>query len=32
MLVMAGLVPAIHVLFAAGKKDVDARPTAGHDN
>jgi hypothetical protein len=28
-LVMAGLVPAIHVL-AAGK-DVDARPKAGHD-
>src|SRR6478609_317762 len=29
MLVMAGLVPAIHVL-AAGT-DVDARPKAGHD-
>jgi hypothetical protein len=29
MLVMAGLVPAIHVL--AQKKDVDARHKAGHD-
>jgi hypothetical protein len=28
---MAGLVPAIHVLFAASKKDVDARLKAGHD-
>jgi hypothetical protein len=28
---MAGLVPAIHVLFAAVKKDVDARYKAGHD-
>jgi hypothetical protein len=29
---MAGLVPAIHVLFdAATKKDVDARHRAGHD-
>jgi hypothetical protein len=29
---MAGLVPAIHVLFdAAAKKDVDARHKAGHD-
>jgi hypothetical protein len=28
---MAGLVPAIHVLFANEKKDVDARPKAGHD-
>jgi hypothetical protein len=28
--VMAGLVPAIHVL-ARGKKDVDARHKAGHD-
>jgi hypothetical protein len=27
---MAGLDPAIHVL-AAGKKDVDARHKAGHD-
>jgi hypothetical protein len=27
---MAGLVPAIHVLFAA-KKVVDARHKAGHD-
>jgi hypothetical protein len=29
---MAGLVPAIHVLFAAKKKDVDARHKAGHDD
>jgi hypothetical protein len=29
-LVMAGLVPAIHV-FARQKKDVDARHKAGHD-
>jgi hypothetical protein len=29
MLVMAGLVPAIHVL--AAKKGVDARHKAGHD-
>jgi hypothetical protein len=28
---MAGLVPAIHVLLAAFKKDVDARHKAGHD-
>jgi hypothetical protein len=28
---MAGLVPAIHVL-AVGKKDVDARHKAGHDD
>jgi hypothetical protein len=28
--VVAGLVPAIHVLFVA-KKDVDARHKAGHD-
>src|SRR5262249_5251203 len=28
--VMAGLVPAIHDLF--DKKDVDARPKAGHDD
>jgi hypothetical protein len=30
---MAGLVPAIHVWFAAPwkKKDVDARHKAGHD-
>ena len=27
---MAGLVPAIHVLFSA-KEDVDARHKAGHD-
>jgi hypothetical protein len=31
-IVLAGLVPAIHVLFdAATKKDVDARHKAGHD-
>jgi hypothetical protein len=29
-LVMAGLVPAIHVFFRR-KKDVDARHKAGHD-
>jgi hypothetical protein len=29
--VMAGLVPAIHVLFLVEKKDVDARHKAGHD-
>jgi hypothetical protein len=29
---MAGLVPAIHVLFAASLKDVDARHKAGHDD
>jgi hypothetical protein len=28
---MAGLVPAIHVLILRGKKDVDARHEAGHD-
>jgi hypothetical protein len=28
---MAGLVPAIHVFGASGKKDVDARHKAGHD-
>jgi hypothetical protein len=28
---MAGLVPAIHDLLAARKKDVDARHKAGHD-
>jgi hypothetical protein len=29
---MAGLVPAIHALLTyAAKKDVDARPKAGHD-
>jgi hypothetical protein len=28
---MAGLVPAIHVLFDAMKKDVDARVKPGHD-
>src|SRR5215475_982085 len=30
-LVMAGLVPAIHVFLAARKQDVDARHKAGHD-
>jgi hypothetical protein len=31
---MAGLVPAIHVLLGLeqGKKDVDARHEAGHDD
>jgi hypothetical protein len=29
--VMAGLVPAIHVLLYRMKKDVDARHKAGHD-
>jgi hypothetical protein len=28
---MAGLVPAIHVFSFDKKKDVDARPKAGHD-
>jgi hypothetical protein len=28
---MAGLVPAIHVLAAINKEDVDARHKAGHD-
>jgi hypothetical protein len=28
---MAGLVPASHVLDTRDKKDVDARPKAGHD-
>jgi hypothetical protein len=28
---MAGLVPAIHVLLALGKKDVDARDKRRHD-
>jgi hypothetical protein len=28
---MAGLVPAIHVLFSPNRKDVDARHTAGQD-
>jgi hypothetical protein len=32
MLVMAGLVPAIHVLISTwDKKDVDARHKAGHE-
>ena len=30
-IVMAGLVPAIHVLLAAKKKGVDARNKCGHD-
>jgi hypothetical protein len=30
-IVMAGLVPAIHVLLARKKEDVDARHKAGHD-
>jgi hypothetical protein len=30
-IVMAGLVPAIHVLAAQKKKDVDARDQPGHD-
>jgi hypothetical protein len=30
-LVMAGLVPAIHVLLAALKQDVDTRDKRGHD-
>jgi hypothetical protein len=29
--VMAGLVPAIHVLLPPRKQDVDARHKAGHD-
>jgi hypothetical protein len=29
--VMAGLVPAIHVLTSCIRKDVDARHKAGHD-
>jgi hypothetical protein len=29
---MAGLVPAIHDLLAAGKEDVDARDKRGHDD
>ena len=31
MTVMAGLVPAIHVLICLSKEDVDARHKAGHD-
>jgi hypothetical protein len=30
-LVMAGLVPAIHVFPSLTRKDVDARHEAGHD-
>ena len=29
--VMAGLVPAIHVLILGDKEDVDARDKRGHD-
>jgi len=29
---MAGLVPAIHVLAATSKEDVDARDKRGHDD
>jgi hypothetical protein len=29
---MAGLDPAIHVFISEDKKDVDARPKAGHDD
>ena len=32
LFVMAGLVPAIHVLNWASEKDVDARHKAGHDD
>jgi hypothetical protein len=28
---MAGLVPAIHVFYAAPRKDVDGRDKPGHD-
>ena len=31
IVVMAGLVPAIHVFELATLQDVDARPKAGHD-
>jgi hypothetical protein len=31
MVVMAGLVPAIHVLVSGREKDVDARDKPGHD-
>jgi hypothetical protein len=31
VVVMAGLVPAIHVLQTGDKKDVDARDKPGHD-
>jgi hypothetical protein len=30
-IVMAGLVPAIHVFGLRGKKDVDGRDKPGHD-
>ena len=32
LFVMAGLVPAIHVFFLEGSKDVDAQHEAGHDD
>ena len=31
IIVMAGLVPAIHVFTTGKEKDVDARHRAGHD-
>jgi len=31
IIVMAGLVPAIHVFSASAKQDVDARDKRGHD-
>jgi hypothetical protein len=31
LLVMAGLVPAIHVLLSRSEEDVDARNKCGHD-
>ena len=31
-IVMAGLVPAIHVFLSRGSEDVDARHKAGHDD
>ncbi|MGD0023882.1 MAG: hypothetical protein ABSC37_04505 [Xanthobacteraceae bacterium] len=31
LVVMAGLVPAIHVFLLVGKGDVDARDERGHD-
>lgn len=30
--VMAGFIPAIHVLFSGSKQDVDARDEPGHDD
>jgi len=32
IVVMAGLVPAIHVFYVTRRKDVDARHKAGHDD